>query len=108
MITTVPIGMGVDGAGYDPLTGDVFASGADGTLSVIHQDSPDTYHVVQTVVTPMGSRNMGLDQTTHRIFVAAATFAPPPATAGGVAPQGRGGRATVVPGTFKVLVIERR
>ena len=47
--TTVPIGTGVDGAGYDPATGDAFASNADGTLTVIHQDTPDTYHVVQTV-----------------------------------------------------------
>jgi DNA-binding beta-propeller fold protein YncE len=98
--------MGVDGAGYDPGTGDVFATNADGTLTVIHQDSADTYHVVGNVMTPMGSRNMGLDPTTHRLYVAAATFAPPPAPAPG-APAGRGGRATVVPGTFKLLVIER-
>jgi len=105
-ITTLPIGTGVDGAGYDPATGDVFATNADGTLTVMHQDSADTYHVAGTVTTPIGSRNMGLDPTTHRIYVAAATFAPPPAPPAG-APQGRGGRATVVPGTFKLLVVER-
>src|SRR5437762_7174531 len=105
-ITTLPIGMGVDGAAYDPATGDVFATNADGTLTIIHQDSADTYHVVGNVMTPAGSRNMGLDPTTHRIYVAAAMFAPPPAPAPG-APAGRGGRAAVVPGTFKLLVIER-
>jgi len=105
-ITTLPIGAGVDGAGYDPRSADVFASNADGTLTVIHQDSADTYHVVGTVTTPVGSRNMGLDPTTHRIFVAAATFAPPPTPPPG-APPGRGGRATVAPDSFKVLVIER-
>src|SRR5437016_1581791 len=98
-ITTLPIGMGVDGAGYDPGTGDVFATNADGTLTVIHQDSPDKYRVVENVATPTGSRNMGLDPTTHRIYVAAATFAAPAAPAEG-APRGRGGRPTVVPGTF--------
>ena len=41
VVTTVPIGMGVDGAGYDPASGNAFASNADGTLTVIHQDSPD-------------------------------------------------------------------
>jgi len=103
VITTLPIGMGVDGAGYDPASADVFATGADGTLTVIHQDSADSYHVLQTVTTPTGSRNMGLDPATHRIFVAAATFAPaaPPST-----PGGRAGRPTVEPGTFKLLVIE--
>ena len=105
-ITTLPIGMGVDGAGYDAATGDVFATNADGTLTVIHQDSAERYHVVGSVMTPTGSRNMGLDATTHRIYVAAATFAPPPAPPASAA-QGRGGRATVVSGTFKLLVIER-
>jgi hypothetical protein len=105
-ITTLPIGMGVDGAGYDPASGNVFATNADGTMTVIHQDSPDSYKVVENLTTPTGSRNMGLDQTTHKIYVAAATFAAPAAPADG-APRGRGGRPTVVPGTFKLLVIAR-
>ena len=99
LVTTIPIGTGVDGAGYDPAAGDVFASNADGTLTVIHQDSADAYRVAQTVMTPVGSRNMGLDPTNHRVFVASAKFGPPPAT-------GRG-RGPVDPGTFAVLVIER-
>jgi DNA-binding beta-propeller fold protein YncE len=99
VITTVPIGTGVDGAGYDPTYGDAFATNADGTLTVIHQDSPDKYHVVETVQTPPNSRNMGLDPTNHRIFVASAKF--------GQAPAGGRGRATVEPGSFAVLVIER-
>jgi len=98
VVQTLPIGTGVDGAGYDPAYGDAFASNADGTLTVIHQDTPDTYHVAQTVETPQGSRNMGLDATTHRIFLASAKFGTPP--------SGRG-RAPVLPGTFAVLVVER-
>jgi hypothetical protein len=47
----------------------------------------------------MGSRNMGLDPTTHRIFVVSAEFGPPPA--------GGRGRAPVLPGTFAVMVIEK-
>lgn len=61
VVATVPIGRGVDGAGYDPVLRDAYASSADGTLTVIHQDSPDSYHVVQTVQTAEGGRNMGLD-----------------------------------------------
>ena len=105
-ITTLPIGMGVDGAGYDPASGNVFATNADGTMAVIHQDSPDSYKVVENVTTPTGSRNMGLDPTTHKIYVPAASFAAPAAPADG-APRGRGGRPSVVPGTFKLLVIAR-
>jgi len=99
VLTTLPIGMGVDGAGYDPGSGDVFATGADGTLTVIHQDSADKYTVTGTIKTPTNSRNMGLDPTTHRIYVAAATFEAPAA--------GSRGRPGVVPGTFKLLVISK-
>ena len=41
VVATVPIRQGVDGAGYDPASGDAFASNAGGSLTVIHQDSPD-------------------------------------------------------------------
>jgi len=99
VVATVPIGTGVDGAGYDPASGNAFASNADGTLTVIHQDSPDQYHVIQTVETPKASRNMGLDPANHRVYLVSAQFGPPPAS-------GRG-RAPVLPGTFSLLVIER-
>jgi hypothetical protein len=98
VVATVPIGTGVDGAGYDPASGDAFASNANGTLTVIHQDSPDQYHVVANVETPQGSRNMGLDPTSHRIFVVSAKFGPPPAS-------GRG-RPPILPGTFTLMTIE--
>ena len=98
IVATLPIGQGVDGAAYDPQSGDAFASNADGTLSVIHQDTPDTYRVVETVQTQQGSRNMGLDTTTHRLFLAAAKF--------GQAPAGGRGRAPVIGGTFSLIVVE--
>jgi DNA-binding beta-propeller fold protein YncE len=101
VVATLPIGMGVDGTGFDPATGDAFASNADGTLTVIHQDSPDKYHVLENVPTPQGSRNMGLDPTNHRVYVVSAKFAPVPD--GG---KGRG-RAPVLPGSFSLMVIER-
>jgi DNA-binding beta-propeller fold protein YncE len=98
VVATVPIGTGVDGDGYDPATGNAFASNADGTLTVIHQDSPDQYQVLQTVATPVGSRNMGLDPTNHRLYVVSAKFGP--------APAGGKGKRPVLPGTFTLLTIE--
>jgi hypothetical protein len=98
VVATLPIGTGVDGAGYDPTSSDVFASNADGTLTVIHQDGPDQYHVAETLQTPQRSRNMGLDASNHRLFVAFAKFAPSP---------GGSGRPAVLPDSFGVLVIER-
>jgi DNA-binding beta-propeller fold protein YncE len=98
VVATVPIGAGVDGAGYDAASSNAFASNADGTLTVIHQDSPDQYKVVDSVQTPQGSRNMGLDPTNHRVFVVSAKFGPVP-------PGGR--RGPVLPGSFALMVIER-
>lgn len=99
VVATAPIGTGVDGAGYDPASGNAFASNGEGTLTVIHQDTPDKYTVVQTLQTQPGSRNMGLDSTTHRIFLAAAKFGPAPAS-------GRG-RGPMQAGSFGLLVVER-
>src|SRR5271169_4648416 len=99
VVATVPIGTGVDGAGYDASSGDAFASNADGTLTVIHQDAPDQYHVVENVATPQGSRNMGLDPTNHRVFIVSAKF--------GSAPAGGRGRGSALPGSFTLMTIER-
>jgi DNA-binding beta-propeller fold protein YncE len=98
VVAIVPIGKGVDGAGYNTAAGDAFASNADGTLTVIHQDSPNQYHVIETLTTPVGSRNMGLDPTNHRVFIVSAKFGPVPAS---------GGRPLVLPGTFTLMTIER-
>ena len=99
VVATLPIGTGVDGAGYDAASANAFASNADGTLTVIHQDTPDQYHVLETVATPQASRNMGLDPTNHRVFMVSAMFGP--------APAGGRGRGAVLPGSFNLLVIER-
>jgi len=104
VVATAPIGAGVDGAAYDPATGDAFASNADGTLTVIHQDDPDKYHVVENVQTAQGGRNMGLDPTTHRLFVVSARFGAPPTEATAANPARR---PPVIPGTFMIMVIER-
>jgi hypothetical protein len=98
VVAKIPIGTGVDGAGYDATTGDAFASNADGSLTVIHQDGPDQYHVIQSLPTPVGSRNMGLDLSSHRVFIVSAKFGPVPAG---------GRRGPALPGTFTLMTIER-
>ena len=104
IVATLPIGAGVDGAAFDPGTGDAFASNADGTLTVIHEDDPDRYHVLQTVQTAPGGRNMGLDPTTHRVFVVSAKYGPVPAESTAANPRRR---PPIVSGSFTVMVIER-
>jgi len=100
VVATLPIGTGVDGTGFDPASGDAFASCVDGTLTVIHEDTPDTYHVVQTLTTMPGSRNMGLDPSMHALFLSGGKFEPQPA--------GTRGRPKLIPGSYVLLEVERR
>jgi DNA-binding beta-propeller fold protein YncE len=101
-VAQVPIGAGVDGAAFDEAKQLAFASGGDGTLTVIREEAPDKFSVAETVATRPGARTMALDERTHRIFLSTAQRNPvAPATPGQPHP-----RATVVPGTFEVLVVE--
>jgi DNA-binding beta-propeller fold protein YncE len=100
VVTTVPIGNGPDADRYDPATGLVFASCGDGTLTVVKQESADTYTVLASVPTAPRARTMELDLKTHNFFLVTAEFGPTPAA---TKDQPRP-RPPVVPGTFKVLV----
>ena len=102
VVATAPIGAGVDGAAFDQVARDVFTSNVDGTLTVIHEDGPDQYHVVQNVATAPGGRNMGLDPITHRLYVVSARFGPVPDS---TADNPRR-RPPVIPGSFMMLVVE--
>ena len=95
VITSVPIGQGVDANAFDPGTGFAFASCGDGTTTIAHEDAPDKLTVVQTLETQRGSRTMTLDPKTHKIYLAAAKFEAP-------AEGQRRGR--MVPDSFKILV----
>ena len=72
VITTVPIGDHVDATAFDPETKLVFNSNGEGTITVIHQDSPDKYSVVETVKTAPRAKTMALDPKTHRLFLSTA------------------------------------
>jgi hypothetical protein len=97
----LPTGNGADGAGFDSDRQLAFnPNGADGTLTVIHEDSPDKFTVVENVPTQRGARTMTLDEKSHRVFLVTAEFGPtPPATAKLPRP-----RPPMLPGTFTLLV----
>ena len=73
VVAHVPIGARVDAAGYDPGTHLAFASGGDGTLTVVKEGSPSDFTVAQTVKTKTGARTMTLDPGSHRVFSVTAT-----------------------------------
>jgi hypothetical protein len=102
IITTLPIGTGVDGAGFNPKTMEVFSSQGDGTLTVIKENSPTSFEVEQTLKTMPGAKTMTLDTKTGRVLLIAAEYGPAPAPppAGG-----RGGRGPMLPGSFSIVEV---
>ncbi len=98
VVTTVPIGEGVDAGAFNAQTQEVFMSTGDGHLTVIHEDTPDTYTVRQTLDTQRGARTMALDPTSGTIYLVTADreATPPPP----------GQRPAMVPGSFTLLVVK--
>jgi len=72
VLTTLPIGDHVDATAYDPETKLIFNSNGEGTITVIHQDSPDKYSEVETVKTLPRAKTMALDPKTHQLFLSTA------------------------------------
>jgi YVTN family beta-propeller protein len=102
-IARVAIGEGPDAAAFDADLGFVFSSnGVDGTLTVIHQETPEAYRVIATVQTQKSARTMVLDPAIHRIYLAAGRLGPPPAS---TAEQPHP-RPSILPDSFVILVAE--
>ncbi len=94
VIAALPTGAGTDASVFDPDSGNAFASaGGSGTLTVIHEDSPDKFSVLEDVPTQSGARTMTLDTKTHNVLLVTAR-------------HGHGStHLDVLPNTFVVLVV---
>lgn len=104
IVATLPICQGTDAAGFDPALQLAFASCGDGNITVVHEDSPDKFTVVQTVPTARGARTMAVDEKTHKLYTMTAQFGPAPAAVPG---ETRRQRPPMLPGSFHVLVLGR-
>ena len=96
VVAQLPNGGGVDGIAWDPGQKLLYIpSGADGNVTVVHQDTPDKYSVVATVLTMRGARTIALDTKTHTAYVFTPEYGPAPTPAPGEPPptgRGRGPR----------------
>ena len=93
-----PIGDRVDSNIFDAETRLVASATREGTIHVIHEDSPDKFSLVETVKTEFGAKTMGLDSKTHNLFVDTSDFGPP-----ATAKQ----QPKAIPGTFRLLIYGR-
>jgi len=101
VMTTLPIGDGVDADRFDPDKKLAFASCGEGVLTLVNEDSPDKFSVAQNLKTERGARTMELDPSTHKIYLVTAKFGPPPAA---TAEQPHP-RPSILPDTFEVLAV---
>lgn len=98
VVTTVPIGQGVDAGRFNPRTQEIFMSCGEGVLTVIHEDSPDKYTVTQNLETVKGARTMALDQKNDIAYLVTAQREATPSTPGR--------RPAMVPGSFELIVVQ--
>ena len=98
VIDSLPTGDGADGAAFDDRLKYAYSSNGQGTLTVIRELGPNRFVLAGAVVTRPGARTIAADQKTHKIYLPSAAFKP--AEKGSFRPQ-------VIPGTFKVLVLEK-
>jgi hypothetical protein len=102
IITTLPLAGRTDGAVFDPHTMEAFSSHANGTLTVIKENSPTEFVLEDTVQTKSGAKTCTLDAKADHIIVITREPAPVTAASGPApaapaepapsAPQGGGGR----------------
>lgn len=90
IIDTLPIGGGVDAVVYDKVLKMIFTSNGDGNVTIVKQETPDKYSVVQTLQTKLGCKTMVHQGTTHRIYLSGADY--------------KEGTKDVMPNTFGVMV----
>ena len=98
-VASLPIGEGVDANAFDAETRLAFSSQGDGSMTVIREETPDAFAVVQNVATQRGARTMALDPKNHRAYLVTAEFEEAPPAEGQQRP-----RRTMKPGTFTLLV----
>lgn len=101
ILDTLPIGMGTDGAVFNPKTKEAFSSQGDGTLTIVKEKSPTRFAVEQNLETMPSAKTLTLDHKTGHILLIAAQFGPPPTPP----PSGRPGRGPMLPDSFSILVV---
>lgn len=102
VITSFPIGKGVDYAGFDSQAKLIFFSCSEGTLNIFHEASADQYDDAGPVKTQPSARTLAFDPKTKKVFLTAAEYVETPSTTPGGRPQ-----RSIKPGSFVVLVVSK-
>lgn len=107
VVAEIPNGNGVDALGWDQSQKLMYIpAGRDGNVTVVHEDSPDKYTVIATVVTQPGAKTIAVDEATHMAYAFTPEYGPAPAPAPGTTPpaNGRGPRGPMI-GTWFISIM---
>jgi DNA-binding beta-propeller fold protein YncE len=74
VITWLGVGGGPDSVAFDPGAHRIYAAGRAGEMTVIQQDGPDNYRVLDEIHTHYGAHTLTVDPVSHRVFVAYASL----------------------------------
>jgi DNA-binding beta-propeller fold protein YncE len=99
VVATPTIGEDPDAVYFDVESQNLFVSCLDSTMTVLHEDSPNTYSLVQTVATGPGAKTSVFYD--GKIYLPVMKFGPPPPTTKGQPEP----RPPVIPGTLEVIVV---
>jgi YVTN family beta-propeller protein len=103
LIATLPIGAKVDGCAFDPGLGLVFSSNGEGTVTVVREESPSKFSVLETVITQPGAKTITVDPVSHTLYLPTAEFGPMPVPTAEIPTP----KAPILPNTFVVLKVAR-
>src|SRR5262245_53619383 len=109
ILQRLPLAGSSDGAVFNPDTMEVFSTQGNGTMTIVKEKSATSFEVEQNLKTwpGNGARTIAFDSKTGHLFAMASEAGPrpPPAPAGAPPPTGRGGRGSVVPGSFTIIMV---
>ena len=74
VITSLKIGGGPDSVAFDPGLHRIYSAGKAGQLSIVQQDRPDRYRVLDEIHTHYGAHTLVVDPVSHKVFVAYASL----------------------------------
>ena len=101
IVATIANGDGVDALGWDSADKLIYIpAGRDSNVTVVHEDAPDRYRVLATVVTMRGAKTITVDPVKHVAYLFQPEYGPPPPGSPAPAPGSRGPRGPVIAAWF--------
>lgn len=97
VVKVIPIGAGCDGVVYDKATKQIYTSNGSGTMTIIKSISANEFEVIENLATKKGARTIGIDESTHTLYLPTADFE--------LQAAGDKSRPKMIAGTFQILVI---